>query len=53
MQFLGLQPGDSIPDEKTIWDFKQLLDKDGRDGARKLFECFTSQLSEAISVDCA
>ena len=46
MQFLGLQPGDSIPDEKTIWDFKQLLDKDGRDGARKLFECFTSQLSE-------
>jgi hypothetical protein len=22
-----------------------LLDKDGRDGARKLFECFASQLS--------
>lgn len=46
MQFLGLQPGDSIPDEKTIWDFKQLLDQDGRDGARKLFECFASQLSD-------
>jgi hypothetical protein len=45
MQFLGLQPGDSVPDEKTIWDFKWLLDKDGRDGARKLFECFASQLS--------
>ena len=45
MQFLGLQPGDSVPDEKTIWDFKGLLDKDGRDGARKLFECFASQLS--------
>ena len=25
MQFLGLQPGDSVPDEKTIWDFKGLL----------------------------
>lgn len=46
MQFLGLHPGDSISDEKTIWDFKQLLDKDGRDRARKLFECFASQLSE-------
>lgn len=45
MQFLGLQPGDSVPDEKTIWDFKWLLDKDGHDGARKLFECFASQLS--------
>ena len=45
MQFLGLQPGDSVPDEKTIWDFKWLLDKDGRDGARKLFECFALQLS--------
>ena len=45
MQFLGLQPGDSVPDEKTIWDFKGLLDKDGRDSARKLFECFASQLS--------
>ena len=45
MQFLGLQPRDSVPDEKTIWDFKWLLDKDGHDGARKLFECFASQLS--------
>lgn len=51
MQFLGLQPGDSIPDEKTIWGFKQLLDKDGRDGARKLFECFASQLSEEDEPD--
>lgn len=40
MQFLGLQPGDSVPDAKTIWDFKQLLEKDGRDGGRKLFERF-------------
>ena len=27
MQFLGLQPGDSVPDAKAIWDFKQLLEK--------------------------
>jgi len=50
MQFLGLQPGDSVPDEKTIWDFKQLLDKDGRDGARKLFECFASQLNDGAMI---
>jgi IS5 family transposase len=50
MQFLGLQPGDSVPDEKTIWDFKGLLDKDGRDGARKLFECFASELSGEGSI---
>jgi IS5 family transposase len=35
MQFLGLQPRDSVPDEKTIWDFKGLLDKDGRDAPRQ------------------
>lgn len=40
MQYLGLQPGDNVPDAKTIWDFKQLLEKDGRDGARKLFDRF-------------
>ena len=45
MLFPGLQPGDSVPGEKTIWDFKGLLHKDGRDSARKLFEYFASQLS--------
>ncbi len=24
MQFFGLQPVDSVPDAKTIWDFNQL-----------------------------
>ena len=47
MQFLGLQPGDSIPDAKTICDFKQLLEKDGREGGRKLFERFWSITSFA------
>ena len=46
MQFLGLQAGDSIPDAKTIWDFKQLLEKDGRDGSRRLFEQFTKLLEQ-------
>ena len=49
MEFLGLQAGDSVPDAKTIWDFKQLLEKDGREGGRKLFENFTQYLeSQAL-----
>jgi transposase, IS5 family len=40
MQFLGLQPGDDIPDQNTIWDFREALEKDGRDGTRRLFELF-------------
>lgn len=46
MQFLGLQPGDNVADAKTIWDFKQLLEKDGRNGGRKLFERFAQLLNE-------
>ena len=52
MQFLDLLPGDSVPDAKTIWDFRQSfrqslgqslgqsLEKDGRDLSRKIFERF-------------
>ena len=40
MHFLDLQPSDSVPDAKTIWDFRQSLEKDGRDGSRKIFERF-------------
>ena len=40
LQFLGLQAGDDVPDSRTIWDFKQLLEKDGRDGTRRLFDQF-------------
>jgi transposase, IS5 family len=42
--FLGLRIGDVIPDAKTLWDFKQRLEADGREGSRKLFEAFSSQL---------
>jgi transposase, IS5 family len=52
MQFLGLQPGDSIPDAKTIWDFKQLLEMDGREGSKKLFDGFVKMLREEGMIGC-
>jgi IS5 family transposase len=32
--FPGLRIGDDIPDAKTLWDFKQRMDADGREGGR-------------------
>ena len=51
MPFLGLQAGNSIPDAKTIWDFKQSLEKNGRDGGRKLFERSVVLLNASGTVD--
>lgn len=45
LAFLDLRPGDEIPDANTIWDFKELIEKDDRDGSRKLFEAFHSTLT--------
>jgi len=42
MQFLGLQIGDNVPDEKTIWLFKEQLKE--KQLSNVLFELFTSQL---------
>ena len=42
--FLGLRPGDEIPDAKTIWDFKQRIEAEGRNGSARLFEAFTHTL---------
>jgi IS5 family transposase len=42
--FLGLRIGDDIPDAKTLWDFKQCIEADGRDGGRKLFDAFNTHL---------
>ena len=42
--FLGLRIGDAIPDAKTLWDFKQRLEADGRAGSRRLFEAFGTHL---------
>lgn len=41
-QFLGLQIGDKVPDEKTIWLFKEHMKEKGL--SKKLFEMFTSTL---------
>jgi IS5 family transposase len=46
MKFLVLQPGDAIPDARTIWDFKQALERDGRNGAGRLFERFDQMLTD-------
>ena len=46
MNFLGLHPGDAIPDARTIWDFKQALEREGRDGARRLFQRFDQILTD-------
>jgi len=42
MQFLGLQIGDKVPDEKTIWLFKEQLKE--KKLAEELFNLFTGQL---------
>jgi len=42
LDFLGLQIGDDIPDEKTIWLFKEQLKE--KNLSKKLFELFTSKL---------
>ena len=41
-QFLGLQIGDRVPDEKTIWLFKEQLKE--KKLSKKLFELFTKTL---------
>jgi len=44
LSFLGLQLGDDIPDAKTIWEFKERIEADKRDGSRRLFEAFGALL---------
>ena len=42
MQFLGLQIGDDVPDEKTIWLFKEQLKE--KQLSQKLFDLFNTSL---------
>jgi IS5 family transposase len=42
-RFLGLGVGDPVPDQKTIWVFKERL---GADGLRELFERFLGVLAQ-------
>jgi len=41
LRFLGLRPGDGVPDHATIWAFKERL---GEDGMKAIFEAFNDQL---------
>ena len=43
-QFLGLKIGDTIPDEKTIWNFKEQLAN--KNLSKQLFEMFTIALMD-------
>jgi IS5 family transposase len=42
LDFLGLSIGDNVPDEKTIWLFKEELKE--KDLSKKLFDIFTDKL---------
>ena len=42
LDFLGLQIGDNVPDEKTIWLFKEQLKE--KNLAKTLFDIFTAKL---------
>ena len=43
LDFLGLQIGDTVPDEKTIWLFKEQLKE--KNLSKKLFDIFTNKLT--------
>jgi len=43
MRFLGVAPGDAIPDKNTIWDFKEKL---GAEGVAALFSDLDAALAE-------
>lgn len=45
MAFLGLDPGDEVPDEKTVWLFREQLTELGL--VEVLFERFESDLSDS------
>lgn len=44
MNFLNLSIGQPIPDANTIWDFRNALEKQGRNGSQRLFKRFEKQL---------
>ena len=57
MRFLGLAPGDKVPDKNTIWEFKERL---GPDGVASLFSDLDATLAslgihgkEGVMVDAS
>ena len=45
LSFIGLELGDDVPDARTIWDFKERIEKGDRNGSARLFEAFGEVLS--------
>ncbi len=45
LAFLDLRLGDEVPDANTIWDFKELIEAEGREGGAKLFAAFGAVLA--------
>ncbi len=50
MAFLGLRPGDDVPDEKTVWLFREQLTQLGL--IERLFEQFEADLSSSGFAAC-
>lgn len=46
MNFLGITPGESIPDKNTIWDFRESLSLNNSDGVKVLFNRFSEMLEQ-------
>lgn len=45
LSFIGLELGDDVPDARTIWDFKERIEKGNRNGSARLFNAFGEVLS--------
>jgi len=43
--FLDLELGDDVPDARTLWDFKQRIEQDNRNGSARLFNAFSELLA--------
>ena len=45
-RFLGIPFSDAVPDCKTVWAFREQLNKEGEDRSKVLFELFLTKLNE-------
>jgi IS5 family transposase len=45
-RFLEIPFSDSVPDCKTVWAFREALNKDNEDRAKELFELFLNKLNQ-------
>lgn len=45
-RFLNISFSDAVPDCKTVWAFRELLNQNGKDRSRELFELFLFKLNQ-------